>query len=111
MMSVGDVYELTIPPALAFGAKGRRASAGKPSIPAGAYVNVSSAALCLCRERRCWMRCSLLVCASVHVQPAARYAPSVLTCLVVILVPPLPFWRPFSACRVVFRPAVYGGDD
>lgn len=39
MMSVGDVYELTIPPALAFGAKGRRASAGKPSIPAGAYVN------------------------------------------------------------------------
>eukprot|EP00170_Pyropia_yezoensis_P000259 contig_1672_g260 len=38
MMSVGDIYELSIPPALAFGSKGRRASAGKPSIPAGAYV-------------------------------------------------------------------------
>ncbi|GAB0493397.1 hypothetical protein MMPV_004679 [Pyropia vietnamensis] len=39
MMSVGDVYQLSIPPALAFGSKGRRASAGKPSIPPGAYVD------------------------------------------------------------------------
>lgn len=74
MMSVGDVYELTIPPALAFGAKGRRASAGKPSIPAGAYVNVSWAARCRCRERRCWMWCGLLLaCVIVHVRPAARF--------------------------------------
>jgi len=47
-MSVGDVYELSIPPALAFGTKGRRASAGKPSIPAGAYVTVRMTVLC-CR--------------------------------------------------------------
>lgn len=38
-MKVGDVYDLTIPGDLAFGAKGRRASAGKPSIPPNATVN------------------------------------------------------------------------
>lgn len=65
MMSVGDIYELSIPPALAFGSKGRRASAGKPSIPAGAYVTVSSAALCLC----CWFICFVSAWASVRVQP------------------------------------------
>lgn len=38
-MNVGDVYELTLPGDLAFGTKGRRASAGKPSIPPNATVN------------------------------------------------------------------------
>lgn len=38
-MRVGDIYELTIPGQLAFGSKGRRASAGKPSIPPNATVN------------------------------------------------------------------------
>lgn len=37
-MSSHDVYELTIPPQLAFGKKGRRASAGKPAIPPDAVV-------------------------------------------------------------------------
>lgn len=37
-MSVGDQLDLVVPPELAFGAKGRRASAGKPSIPANATV-------------------------------------------------------------------------
>jgi peptidylprolyl isomerase len=37
-MNVGDVFELTVPGDLAFGAKGRRASAGKPSIPPNATV-------------------------------------------------------------------------
>lgn len=38
LMSVGDVYQLTLPPDLAFGSKGRRASPGKPSIPPNATV-------------------------------------------------------------------------
>lgn len=38
-MKVGDIYDLTIPGDLAFGSKGRRASAGKPSIPPNATVN------------------------------------------------------------------------
>ncbi|CAN8074976.1 unnamed protein product [Agarophyton chilense] len=38
-MKVGDVYDLTIPGELAFGVKGRRASAGKPSIPPNATVS------------------------------------------------------------------------
>lgn len=37
-MDVGDTYELELPSNLAFGAKGRRASAGKPSIPPNATV-------------------------------------------------------------------------
>jgi peptidylprolyl isomerase len=37
-MQVGDVVEVDLPPELAFGSKGRRASAGKPSIPGGATV-------------------------------------------------------------------------
>lgn len=75
MMSVGDVYELSIPPALAFGSKGRRASAGKPSIPAGAYVTVSLAALCFC----CWCIFFFLTFASVCVQPTTGFDCSVLT--------------------------------
>lgn len=39
VMKVGDVYDVTIPGNLAFGAKGRRASAGKPSIPPNATVS------------------------------------------------------------------------
>lgn len=39
LMKVGDVYDLKIPGDLAFGAKGRRASAGKASIPPNATVN------------------------------------------------------------------------
>jgi peptidylprolyl isomerase len=38
-MNVGDVIEVDIPPELAFGSKGRRSSAGKPSIPGGATVH------------------------------------------------------------------------
>ena len=38
-MHVGDVFELKIPGDLAFGKKGRRASAGKPSIPPNATVD------------------------------------------------------------------------
>ncbi|CDF41143.1 unnamed protein product [Chondrus crispus] len=38
-MKVGDVFDLTLPPELAFGAKGRRASAGKPAIPPNATIN------------------------------------------------------------------------
>lgn len=38
-MKVGDVYDLTIPGDLAFGSKGRRATAGKPSIPPNATLN------------------------------------------------------------------------
>lgn len=38
-MKVGDVYDLKIPGDLAFGSKGRRASAGKPSIPPNATLN------------------------------------------------------------------------
>jgi peptidylprolyl isomerase len=38
-MRVGDVYDLMVPADLAFGAKGRRASAGKPSIPPGAVID------------------------------------------------------------------------
>lgn len=38
LMSVGEQWSLEIPPSLAFGDKGRRASAGKPSIPKGATV-------------------------------------------------------------------------
>lgn len=38
-MKVGDIYDLTLPGDLAFGSKGRRASAGKPSIPPNATVN------------------------------------------------------------------------
>lgn len=37
-MKVGDIYDLVIPGDLAFGKKGRRASAGKPSIPPNATV-------------------------------------------------------------------------
>lgn len=37
-MRVGDVFELTLNGDLAFGKKGRRASAGKPSIPPDATV-------------------------------------------------------------------------
>lgn len=40
-MSVGDLWELDIPGELAFGQKGRRASAGKPSIPPNATVAYS----------------------------------------------------------------------
>lgn len=39
LMHVGDVYDLTLPPSLAFGKKGRRASAGKPSIPPDAQID------------------------------------------------------------------------
>jgi peptidylprolyl isomerase len=39
MMGVGDVYDLIVPADLAFGPKGRRASAGKPSIPPGSTIN------------------------------------------------------------------------
>lgn len=38
LMKVGDIYDLTLPGDLAFGTKGRRASAGKPSIPPNATV-------------------------------------------------------------------------
>lgn len=38
-MHVGDVYDLSLPSTLAFGKKGRRASAGKPSIPPDANVD------------------------------------------------------------------------
>lgn len=38
-MRVGDVYDLDIPGPLAFGTKGRRASAGKPSIPGNATIS------------------------------------------------------------------------
>lgn len=38
-MRVGDVYDLKLPAELAFGKKGRRASAGKASIPPGAEIN------------------------------------------------------------------------
>ncbi len=38
MMHVGDVFDLTLPSSLAFGKKGRRASAGKASIPPDAEV-------------------------------------------------------------------------
>lgn len=68
-MSVGDIYELSIPPALAFGTKGRRASAGKPSIPAGAYVTVRWAIA----QVGCWAAVALWLwlgvwglCASPH---------------------------------------------
>lgn len=37
-MKVGDVFEITLPPELAFGSKGRRASPGKPSIPPNATI-------------------------------------------------------------------------
>lgn len=37
-MAVGEQWALEIPASLAFGDKGRRASAGKPSIPGGATV-------------------------------------------------------------------------
>ena len=37
-MRVGDRWVLTIPGSLAFGSKGRPASAGKPRIPADATV-------------------------------------------------------------------------
>ena len=37
-MRVGDVFEVALPPTLAFGSKGRRASPGKPSIPPNATV-------------------------------------------------------------------------
>lgn len=39
MMHVGDTWQLTLPSTLAFGQKGRRASAGKASIPPGASVD------------------------------------------------------------------------
>lgn len=39
LMKVGDVLEVTLPGELAFGSKGRRASAGKPSIPPNATVS------------------------------------------------------------------------
>ncbi|PXF41985.1 Peptidyl-prolyl cis-trans isomerase FKBP16-3, chloroplastic [Gracilariopsis chorda] len=39
LMKVGDVFEVTLPGELAFGRKGRRASAGKPSIPPNATVS------------------------------------------------------------------------
>lgn len=82
MMSVGDVYQLSIPPALAFGSKGRRASAGKPSIPPGAYVDVRLAALCLTLGR-CWVWCKFLpACVSVGIiQPATLVQYSNLLCL------------------------------
>lgn len=38
LMSVGEQWALEIPGKLAFGDKGRRASAGKPSIPPNATV-------------------------------------------------------------------------
>lgn len=38
-MHVGDVYDLSLPSTLAFGKKGRRASAGKASIPPDASVD------------------------------------------------------------------------
>lgn len=38
-MRVGDVVEVVLPGELAFGAKGRRASAGVPAIPPNATVN------------------------------------------------------------------------
>ncbi|CAB9497775.1 FKBP-type 22 kDa peptidyl-prolyl cis-trans isomerase [Seminavis robusta] len=38
LMRVGDRWELTIPSSLAFGSKGRPASAGKPRIPSDATI-------------------------------------------------------------------------
>lgn len=38
-MKVGDVIEVTLPGEKAFGPKGRRASAGKPSIPPNASIS------------------------------------------------------------------------
>ena len=38
LMSTGDVFELTIPPELAFGKAGRQASAGRPRIPGDAPI-------------------------------------------------------------------------
>ena len=38
-MRSGDVWELSIPPNLAFGEKGRPSSPGKPRIPGGATIN------------------------------------------------------------------------
>ena len=43
MMSSGDVYELTVPPALGFGPKGRSSSPGKPRIPGDAILKFTVA--------------------------------------------------------------------
>ena len=39
LMKPGDVYELTVPPALGLGSKGRQASAGKPRIAGDAILS------------------------------------------------------------------------
>jgi len=39
LMKSGDVWDLTLPADLAFGAKGRSASPGKPRIPSGAIID------------------------------------------------------------------------
>jgi len=38
-MKTGDVWQLTVPPALGFGEKGRSASPGKPRIPGDAVLD------------------------------------------------------------------------
>ena len=38
LMTSGDVFELVIPPELAFGKEGRKASAGRPRIPSNAEI-------------------------------------------------------------------------
>ncbi|KAJ1454094.1 hypothetical protein M885DRAFT_522229 [Pelagophyceae sp. CCMP2097] len=43
MMHLGDTWTLAVPGDLAFGAKGRPASAGKPRIPANAQIDVELA--------------------------------------------------------------------
>lgn len=78
-MSVGDVYELSIPPALAFGTKGRRASAGKPSIPAGAYVTVRLVVLPIPPWPLWWGAGMPLHCILVCVLPATVFDHSELT--------------------------------
>lgn len=42
-MKTGDVWELTIPPELGFGTKGRNASPGKPRIPGDAILKFTLA--------------------------------------------------------------------
>lgn len=41
----GDRYQLIVPPELGFGKVGRRATAGKPSLPANAVLDVSQSSL------------------------------------------------------------------
>lgn len=40
-MKSGDIYQLTVPPELGFGTKGRSASPGKPRIPGTAVLDLT----------------------------------------------------------------------